>query len=209
MQNPRLQILFALFIAMLVGVNLIGGKIINVYGISTSVGIFIIPFSFLITDIVEEVYGKDAIKHFIIGGVLSLVVIFSFVMIFVYLEPHQRYNANEEYKTIFGSSLRMIIATICAFLLSQYHDAIAFDFWKRKTNGKALWLRNNLSTTMSQLIDTFVFMMVAFYQLTPKFTLSFVITLAIPYYLFKISFAILNTPLVYLGVKWLKNEKTN
>ncbi|MCK5589123.1 MAG: queuosine precursor transporter [Candidatus Pacebacteria bacterium] len=207
MINSRLQILFALFIALLVGVNLLGGKIISLFGVSVSVGIFIIPLTFLITDIVEEVYGKHVVKHFIIGGVISLITVFLFTGLFVYFEPHTIYSFNEEYKTIFGSSLRMIIASIMAFSLAQIHDVITFEWLKKKTKGKALWLRNNLSTMISQLIDTFVFMMIAFYHLTPKFTLTFIVSLAIPYYLFKIVFAILDTPFVYLGVKWLKNEK--
>ncbi|MBT3817558.1 MAG: queuosine precursor transporter [Candidatus Magasanikbacteria bacterium] len=207
MNNSRLQILFALFIALLIGMNLLGGKIVSLFGVSVSVGIFMAPLTFLITDIIEEVYGKNIVKHFIIGGVISLVVIFLFTGLFVYLEPHTRYGFNEQYTTIFGSSLRMIIASIVAFLLAQIHDVIAFEWWKKKTKGKALWLRNNLSTIISQLIDTFVFMMIAFYHITPKFTFAFIISLAIPYYLFKILFAIIDTPFVYMGVKWLKNEK--
>jgi len=67
-----------------------------------------------------------------------------------------------------------------------------------------LWLRNNLSTIVSQFIDSTVFMFVAFYALTPKFTVAFIFSLIIPYYLFKVAFAVLDTPFVYLGVKWLK-----
>lgn len=207
MDKMRLQILFALFIAILVGMNLVGGKIVDIYGVSVSVAIFMAPFAFLITDIVEEVYGKETIKHFIVSGILSLVVIFSFVILFVHLTPHERYVHNKEYETIFASSTRMIIATIFAFILSQAHDAMAFEWWRKKTKGKALWLRNNFSTTISQLIDTFTFMMIAFYQVSPKFTLSFIVSLAVPYYLFKVLFAFLNTPLVYAGVKWLESEK--
>lgn len=192
---------------MLIAMNLLGGKVIDIYGISASVGIFMVPFSFLITDIVEDVYGKSIIKHFIIGGLLSLVVIFCFVLIFVNLEPHARYVHNDEYKTVFGSSIRMMLASFFSFLLAQIHDAIAFDWWRKKTKGRALWLRNNLSTTVSQLIDTFVFMFIAFYMITPKFTASFILAMAIPYYLFKVLLAFLNTPLVYLGVKWLRAEK--
>ena len=209
MNKSRLQILFALFITVLVGMNLLGGKIVSLFGISVSVGIFMVPLTFLITDIVEEVYGKSAIKHFIIGGVISSIIIFLFTGLFVLLEPHTRYSFNEEYRIIFGSSLRMIVASIVAFVLGQVHDAIAFDWLKKKTKGKALWLRNNLSTIISQLIDTFVFMMIAFYHLTPKFTFLFIIQLAIPYYLFKVLFAIIDTPFVYLGVNWLKKEKDN
>jgi len=165
--------------------------------------------TFLITDIVEEVHGKKVVKDFILGGVISLVLIFLFTALFVYLEPNPRYTFNEEYKTIFGSSLRMIIASITAFILSQTHDVLVFEWWKKKTKGKALWLRNNISTMGSQLIDTFVFMTIAFYHLTPKFTFAFIISLAIPYYLFKILFAVIDTPFVYLGVKWLRTEKKN
>ncbi len=207
MNNPRLQLLFATFIGLLIGMNLLGGKIVSLFGISVSVGIFMVPLTFLITDIVEEVYGKKAVKQFIVGGVLTLIIIFFYASIFVILEPHERYSYNEEYKTIFGASLRMIIASIIAFVLAQTHDMISFEWWKKKTKGKALWLRNNMSTIGSQLIDSSVFMMIAFYQITPKFTLMFIVSLIIPYYLFKVAFAILDTPFVYLGVKWLKKEK--
>ncbi len=204
MNNPRLQILFAIFIGLLVGMNLLGGKITSLFGVSVSVAIFMAPLTFLITDIVEEIYGKKTVKHFIVGGVLTLIIIFLYAGVFIALEPHERYSFNNEYKTIFGSSLRIIAASIIAFALAQIHDVISFEWWKKKTKGKALWLRNNLSTIVSQLIDTFVFMMIAFYQLTPKFTFIFIIHLIIPYYLFKILFAIIDTPFVYLGVNWLK-----
>ncbi len=204
MNNPRLQILFAIFIGLLVGMNLLGVKITSLFGVSVSVAIFMAPLTFLITDIVEEVHGKKIVKHFIVGGVLTLIIIFLYTGVFIALEPHERYGFNNEYKTIFGSSLRMIAASIVAFALAQTHDVISFEWWKKKTKGKALWLRNNLSTIASQLIDTFVFMMIAFYQLTPKFTFMFVVSLIIPYYLFKVIFAIIDTPFVYLGVNWLK-----
>lgn len=207
MNNYKLQTLFALFISLLIGMNLLGGKIIDLFGVSVSVGIFMVPITFLITDIVEEVYGKETAKHFISGGILSLIVILIFAAIFVLLKPSDRYTINTEYVTIFKNSLRMTIASLVAFVISQTHDVIAFEFWKKKTHGKALWIRNNLSTIVSQLIDTFIFMMIAFYQITPKFTFIFIINLAIPYYLFKIIFAIIDTPFVYLGVTWLKKEK--
>ena len=100
----------------------------------------------------------------------------------------------------------MIIASIIAFVVSQTHDVWAFEFWKKKTHGKMLWLRNNASTMVSQVIDTLLFMMIAFYGISDKFTFGFIITLAIPYYLFKIAFAALDTPFVYLGARWLKGK---
>ena len=204
MLNTKLQTLFSLFISLIIAMNLLGGKIINLFGSPVSVGIFMVPITFLITDIVEEVYGKTIAKHFIYGGVIALITVFCFTAIFVVLEPSERYTFNAEYKTIFTSSLRMLLASFIAFVISQSHDVIAFEFWKKKTKGKALWLRNNLSTIISQLIDTLLFMTIAFYHLNPKFTFIFIIHLAIPYYIFKVIFAIIDTPFVYLGVKWLK-----
>lgn len=204
MKNIRLSILLGLFSAILVGMNLLGGKITTILGISVSVGIFLVPLSFLITDIVEEVYGKVVSRQFILVGVITIVVMLAFTSFFVWLHPNERYELNEEYRLIFGSSLRIMIASVVAFALGQLHDVWAFSFWKKKTDGKFLWLRNNLSTFVSQAVDTFVFMMIAFYMVSPKFDFAFVMSLAIPYYIFKIVFAALDTPLIYLGVNWLK-----
>ena len=101
--------------------------------------------------------------------------------------------------------MRIIIASIVAFFLSQLHDIVVFEKLKKRTKWKHLWLRNNLSTMGSQLIDSTVFMFLAFYAITPKFDVKFIISLIIPFYIFKIIFAIIDTPFVYLWVKWLKN----
>jgi len=202
----KINILLGLFAGLLVGVNLLGGKITSIFGISVSVGIFIMPVCFLITDIIEEVHGRKLANHFIIAGAVTLIIIFLYTALFVVLAPHQRYGFNQEYKTIFGASLRMILASLAAFILSQTHDVWAFAFWKKKTKGKQLWLRNNLSTIVSQFIDTSVFMFIAFYNIAPKFTFWFIVQLIVPYYLFKVLFALLDTPFVYLGSKWLKGK---
>ena len=100
----------------------------------------------------------------------------------------------------------MMVASLIAFLISQTHDVWAFNLWKEKTGGKYLWLRNNASTIVSQFLDTTVFMFIAFYQFTPKFTVPFIFSLIIPYWLFKVLFAIIDTPFIYLGVWWLKKR---
>lgn len=205
--NKRLNTLFALFIALLIGMNILGTKITTIVGISVSVGIFMVPLTFLITDIVEEVYGKAVAREFIKKGVFIIVVVFLYTSFFVWLEPNERYTNNEQYSLIFGSSLRIMIASVIAFVLSQLHDTFTFGWLKEKTEGKMLWLRNNVSTWISQFIDTFLFMMIAFLGVSPKFTFGFVMSLIIPYYIFKLVFAALDTPLVYAGVSWLKAGK--
>jgi len=136
MNNSKLQILFVIFIALVIGMNLLGGKITSLFGISVSVAIFITPLTFIIINIIEEVCSKKTARHFIVGGIISLIVIFIYTSIFVVLEPHSRYTFNQEYKTIFGSSLRMIIASLIIFILSQTHDSAAFEWWKKKPTAK-------------------------------------------------------------------------
>jgi len=200
----RLYIIFGLFIGFLIGMNVLGGKIIPVGPFSTSVAFLIVPLSFLITDMVEEVYGKKKAREFIISGVITLAVFLGIILLFVALPPHSRFSLNEEYRAIFGTSARIVFASITAFLLSQFHDVWSFNFWKIKTQGKLLWFRVNASTMLSQTIDTFVFMYLAFYMLTPAFTALFVLQITIPYLIFKLLWGVSNSPLVYLGASWLK-----
>ena len=97
-----------------------------------------------------------------------------------------------------------MLASLVAFLMSQHADVLHFEFWKTKTNGKYLWLRNNVSTMTSQFIDTMIFMYLAFWHMSPNFTTMFVLQLSIPYYFLKVVIAAFDTPFVYAGVNWLK-----
>lgn len=201
----KLSVLLGLFSALLIAVNYLGIKVVSLFGVATSVGIFLVPFTFLITDIVSEVYGKPVARKFVLSAMISLLVVLAATAAFVNIAPHERFEINDEYQAVFGASLRIIFASLVAFGLSQVHDVWAFHFWKRKTRSRLLWLRNNLSTMGSQAIDTLVFMFLAFYGVSPKFDALFVLQLAWPYYLFKIGFAALDTPLVYAGVRWLRD----
>lgn len=205
-QERKTELLLGFFIGALVLANTIGTKITTLAGVRVSVGIFFVPVLFLVTDIVGEVHGKARARHFV--KVSVGVLLFSLVMIFVCIKlpPNPTWGNQEAYHLIFGSTLRMTAASIAAFILSQFADVYSFDFWKRKTGGRYLWLRNNLSTMTSQLIDSTVFMFIAFYRVSPRFDVPFLISLIIPYWLFKVLFAFLDTPLCYLGVRWLKGE---
>jgi uncharacterized integral membrane protein (TIGR00697 family) len=75
---------------------------------------------------------------------------------------------------------------------------------KKVTKSKHLWIRNNVSTVISQFFDTTIFMFIAFYHITPKYTTPFIFSLIFPYWAFKVLFAIIDTPLCYLGVYWVK-----
>lgn len=203
----KTHLMLTVFVSSLLLGNLLGSKVISFFGIIISVGAFSYPFTFLITDVVEEVRGKEVTKIFVHSGFLALCLAIVFVFVSTHFPPAAFYQGNEAYKYVFSSSLRIIIASVIAFLVAQYHDLWAFNFWKQKTGGKHLWLRNNLSTISSQLIDSLVFMFIAFYHQGPEFTASRIFLMILPYWMLKIGFALLDTPFVYLGVRWLASEE--
>jgi len=204
-------ILATVFAGSIVAANLMGTKVIPFFTIGTlqftgSVGIFLFPLSFLITDIVAEIYGPKATRALVTGTLIVLLVVLAATTLATVVPPAERFAPmNDAYLMIFRSSLRILAASIVAFTLSQYHDVWAFSFWKKKTGGRFLWLRNNASTMVSQLIDTVVFMLIAFWGQTERFTLLYVLgSMVPPYYLIKVLAAFLDTPLVYIGVGALR-----
>jgi len=176
--------------------------------IHVSVGILTVPIMFLVNDIISEVVGKSVAHRLINLALVVMLIVFVITAISVWLpaDPSRQYFSQEAYGNIFGVSLRMTAASILAFFLAQKHDVWAFNFWRQKTKGRWLWLRNNASNIASEFIDSTVFMFVAFYGLNSKFNAVYIFSLIIPYWIFKILFSLIQTPFCYLGVKWLKNS---
>jgi len=206
-ENKKILLLQVIFVTSMLLANVVGVKIVNIGPVATSVGIWLVPISFLITDILAEVKGRKFVSDLIWSTVIALLFSYIFINLSMGAAPADRFaETNPAFVTIFSNSARIFLASIVAFILSQFHDIWAFEYWKKKTNGKMLWLRNNLSTMVSQFIDTILFMFIAFYHISPKFDAGFIWQLIIPYYILKIILALADTPFVYLGVKWLKKK---
>jgi uncharacterized integral membrane protein (TIGR00697 family) len=188
--------LFALYITGMILVNTVGSKIISLIGVRVSVGIFFMPVLFLVTDIIGEVKGHQHASLFVRYSIIMLIILFVVTGIFVQVKPHETWDLQSQYQQ-----------SLISFAISQTIDISIFLQFKKLSKGKMLWLRNNLSTMTSQFIDTVIFMFIAFYHLTPKFTAAYVFSLIIPYWLFKVLFALFDTPLCYLGVKWMAKQK--
>lgn len=199
--------LFALFVASMVMVNTLGTKITTILGVRVSVGIFFMPVLFLITDIVGEVFGRKEASKFVSMTSIMLVLLFIMISICIAVKPNESWGMQEQYAMVFGSSLRMTIASLVSFVVSQHLDVFMFSLWGKITKGKYLWVRNNMSTIVSQFIDTTIFEFIAFWHLTPKFTTKYVFSLILPYWVFKLVFALLDTPFCYLGVRWLSGKQ--
>ena len=199
--------LFALFVASMVMVNTLGTKITTILGVRVSVGIFFVPVLFLTTDIIGEVFGRKEASRFVNMATIMLVLLFLMMSLCIAIKPNESWDHQEQYATVFGSSLRMTTASLISFVVAQQLDVFMFSLWGKITKGKHLWIRNNMSTIVSQLIDTTIFEFVAFWHLTPKFTTGYIFSLILPYWLFKVVFALLDTPLCYLGVWWLSGKR--
>jgi len=207
--SDKVLILLGIFITALICANLLGSKITVIMGITVSVGIFAYPLTFLMTDIVEEVYGREKTRIFVYAGFIALILTLVLVYIGKIMPPAGFYKNNEAYVIVFSNSIRIIIASIIAFVISQFHDIYTFNLLKKKTHGRFLWLRNNVSTMLSQFIDTTIFTFIAFFMVTPEYTVAVMFKMIIPYWFLKVLFALCDTPLCYIGVRWLrgKNEQ--
>lgn len=205
-RNEKKDFLFALFVASMVIVNTLGAKITSIASVRVSVGIFFVPVLFLITDIVGDVYGDKEAQKFV--NIASLMLVFLFVMtnICIIMKPDETWGLQYEYAKVFGQNLRMTAASLISFVISQKLDVAMFGFFRKLTKGRKLWIRNNVSTIVSQFVDTAIFEFIAFYKVTPSYDVKFIFSLILPYWLFKICFALLDTPFCYLGVRWLKGK---
>lgn len=205
-------VLAALFIASLVTSNLTFQKFFywNPFGwyrFEISVGILPYPITFLITDILSEIYGKKKANQVVIAGIFAS--FFSMLIILVADTAPAIDNSpinNELFSKVFGLSPLAVLASMIAYLCAQFIDIKIFHFWKRKTNGKHLWLRNNFSTFTSQFIDTFtVLFLLCSFDVLPW---DIFYGLLISGFLFKIIIALLDTPILY-GIVYLFRRKFN
>ena len=211
----KMDLLIAIYIFGIIVSELMGAKTfplldLGFYKLNASVAIFLIPLLFSINDIIIEVHGAERARSVVRSGLLMIGLLLGFIMLAVNLPPSMRFMQTEAaYDTIFGKSARIAIASLTAFALADFMDIAIFSKIRQKLGKSKLWLRNNASNFVAQLIDTTVFMTLAFYAFNQSFAENwgFLISLIIPYWLLKCSMSIIETPLVYLGVKWLKSSK--
>jgi len=203
----RYERLFAFFMALFVTfvllTNTVGVKLFTVAGITLPVSILWYPLTFLVTDIVSEVYGAQRARYLVLMGFGMSLVLLAFSLIGIALPAASFYALDPDYENIFGPVWRLLFGSMAAYLLAQMIDVQLFHFWKRLTGGKHLWLRNNGSTMISQLVDSFVVNMVFLYKNPVVFngTLADLLGLIFAVYVVKILIAAADTPLCYLGVR--------
>lgn len=199
--DGKLLLLSSLFIMAFVLANFLASKTTEVGPFTFTLGLLAFPIMFVMTDVITEVYGKETSLKLVKSGFVAMVAALILTQIAVHLPPAESFKGQEAFAMIFGAVPRITLASLVAYLFSQYHDVWAFSFWKKKTNGKHLWLRNNLSTIVSQLLDSIVFIGVAFIG---TFSIDVLISMVLGQWLVKVTVAVLETPIVYSAVYWVK-----
>jgi len=199
-----LAILASFFVSLLIVSNIIAGKLLQIGDWVLPAGILAYPLTFLISDTIAEVYGRKTTTRIIwVGFATSLLMVLIIYMASIF--PAAPFWENQEaFDLILGSVPRIVLASMVAYLVSQYHDVIAFHFWKNFTNGRYLWLRNNASTMMSQAVDTVLFVTIAF---AGTLDFSVIINMILTQYVVKILIAIVDTPLVYVLVSQVRRYR--
>jgi len=199
-------LLGGLFITALVACNLIANKFVTVnlgfYTFILSAGVLPYPLTFLITDILSEIYGRAKTNMVVLVGFVASL----FVLLILWMGG--QFNAipnspvsNYDYNTVFQNSWRVILASMVAYLIAQLIDVRMFHFWKKLTKGKKLWLRNNASTVVSQLVDTTLVVLVLFIGREDAETMAGFIRDG---WFFKAICALIDTLFIYIIVGYLR-----
>ena len=201
-------ILSGVFIASLVTCNLIANKFVTVdLGFKVfivSAGILPYPLTFLVTDLISELYGQKKANLVVFSGFVASM----FVLLFLWLGsqfdsiPSSIVN-DMTYDSVFQNAWRLIAASMVAYLFAQFIDVRIFHFWKKLTNGKHLWLRNNGSTIASQLVDTTLVICILFVGVWETDQIKSAI---IDGWLFKMLMAFIDTPIIYGIIHLLKGK---
>lgn len=206
--NFKIILVLVLYLSSLLAANTLGLKLMPfIFGTHLSVAVFFFPFVFLSTDVIGQVYGKAWAKNFVYAGLLATALFTLYAALSLSL-PWSTTNEKmpEAYNLIFGVSLRMSLASLLAFFIAEYQDVLAFFFFKKLLRGRFFWLQSNLSNIWSQLLDTLIFMFVAF---AGVYSVKTIILASLPWWLYKVAMGFAYTPLAYLGVYLLRYGNTS
>ncbi|MGC6469969.1 MAG: queuosine precursor transporter [Flavobacteriales bacterium] len=212
--NKQAQTLFlilsGIFIAALVSCNLIFQKFFTwspfgIYTFEISVGIIPYPITFLVTDIISEIYGRKKANTVVLSGLFSSLFVLGIVMLANASEATAWSPVdNQTFSDVFGLTGVAVGASMLAYLLAQFVDIRIFHFWKNLTKGKHLWLRNNASTFSSQLVDTATILTLL--CLTGGIAWDKFWVLLLNGFLFKVLMALIDTPILYILIAYIRKK---
>jgi len=171
-------------------------KIVEIFGLTATLGNILYGSIFLATDILNEFYGKESARKGVWIGFYALIFTAVIMQIALLFKPATGDFIDPSLQQIFNYLPRVAIASVIAYTISQNHDVWLYNILHAKFKGQHLWIRNNLSTMVSQLIDTMIFCTIAFWGV---FSTYILIEIIVTTYLFKLAVAVIDTPFIYLA----------
>lgn len=188
--------LFALIVFNLLLCNIQVLKTVQLFGMTTTLGNILYASVFLSTDLLSEFYGRKEAQKAVLLGFVTLVMMVGYMQLSLLFKPTPDDFAQPHLEAIFGFLPRVALGSMIAYLVSQFHDVWAFHAIREKTGERYLWLRNNASTLVSQLLDSVIFCLIAFWGVFPGDVLLEIVATT---YLMKVIVAVMDTPFIYLA----------
>lgn len=197
-------IIVALFVTSLITANIIAVKLVVVLGFIMPAGIVIFPISYIVGDVLTEVYGFRSARRVIwLGFFCNLIVVLGIVA-GQNLPAAGFWDAQEAYDRILGYTPRLLLASFTAFLVGEFSNSYVLARLKVMTEGKHLWMRTIGSTIVGQGLDTLIFILIAFAGTTPGGVMT---ELILTQWIFKSAYEAIATPLTYVVVNYIKEQE--
>ncbi len=200
----HLDTITALFVAILLISNVASTKIVNFFFFTFDGGTLLFPLSYIFGDILTEVYGYQRSRKVIWLGFACALLMSAVLIVVGKLPPAQGWLNQDAYDKILGLTPRIVSASLIAYFAGEFSNSYVLAKIKILTKGRWLWTRTIGSTVVGELVDSILFIIIAFAAILP---FSLILTLIISNYLFKTGVEIIFTPLTYKIVNWLKNTE--
>lgn len=191
--ESNLLLLNGIFITSLIVANILASKVVTFWGFVLPAAVVAYPLTFLMTDVIGEIWGKEEANRTVRNGFICQVISLILISLAILLPVAPFADNQAEFQAIMGQSFRVVLASMIGYLIAQCNDVFIFHKLKERFDGKHKWLRNNVSTMLSQLLDTAVFITIAFVGVVPN-----ILTMILSQYVVKAAYALIDTPFFYL-----------
>jgi hypothetical protein len=192
--HDNLVMVNSIFVMSLLVANIVASKVVDIFGLIVPAAVVAYGITFLCTDIINEKWGAEQAKKTVKMGLIIQLFSAILILLAIMLPPAGfMVEYSNKFHDVLSQNIRIVIASLVAYFISQTHDVVVFNFLKKKTDGKHKWARNNISTMTSQFIDTSIFITIAFYGVVPN-----LIYMIISQYIIKFIISLLDTPFFYL-----------
>lgn len=202
--QKHLPLLTALFVTLLIISNIVAAKIGTFFGVFLPVAVVVFPATYVLGDVITEVYGYTAMRRVIWTGFLCNLVAVAVFQMSIQIPSAPFFNGQEAFDTTLGATTRILGASFIAYLVGGFSNAFILAKLKVKTNGKMLWLRTIVSTLIGEGLDSVLFITLAFYGV---FEAQQIQTLILTQWLTKVSLEVIVTPITYGVISYLKRTE--